>query len=85
MLDQQLIRKQVVLAAGPGPLAESAVRTIVAEAERYAREQAPAGEGIRALGLPGIIMEAANCAGETLSCIAEARGYLKTALEAVRK
>ena len=38
MLNVNLIRSHILLAGTPGPLAEAAIRAIVAEAERYRQE-----------------------------------------------
>lgn len=41
MLDQAKIRTMVLSISSFGPLAEAAIRAIVAEAERYAKERPP--------------------------------------------
>ncbi len=41
MLDQAKIRTMVLSISSFGPLAEAAIRAIVAEAERYAKESPP--------------------------------------------
>jgi len=38
-LDLGLVRRTILLIHEPGPLSEQAIRTIVAEAERYAAEK----------------------------------------------
>lgn len=53
MLNVSLIRSQVLLVSQPGPLAEAAIRAVVAEAERYAKEDEPATPPV-GIAVPGL-------------------------------